>query len=96
MTTLPRSYIYCARLHVIQPWRGSGVMQQLARECFRQFAVRGTTVAICHCYQPLVRLYQRMGFHPYGQAFLLPGLEQLGFQTPMRCEADVWQVPQAA
>lgn len=83
--SLPRPFVYCSRLYVLQKFRGNGVIQNLARACFQQFSVKKAAVAICHCYPHLARLYERMGFQRYGNSFVVPGLEHLGNQMPYRC-----------
>jgi predicted GNAT family N-acyltransferase len=82
---LPRPFVYCSRLYVLEEFRGKGIMQDLAAACFQQFYERGAAVAICHCYPHLSKLYQRMGFRSYGSPFVVPKLEHLGAQTPFRC-----------
>lgn len=82
---LPRPFVYCSRLYVLEEFRGKGVMQDLATASFRQFYERNAAVAICHCYPHLFKLYQRMGFRSYGSPFVVPHLEHLGAQTPFRC-----------
>ena len=82
---LPRPFVYCSRLYVLEEFRGKGIMQDLAAACFQQFYERNDAVAVCHCYPHLSKLYQRMGFRSYGSPFIVPKLEHLGAQTPFRC-----------
>jgi predicted GNAT family N-acyltransferase len=83
--SLPKPFIYCSRLYVLEEFRGKGVMQELSSACFEQFYERSSAVAICHCYKHLFKLYSRMGFRSYGTPFELPSLEHLGTQTPLVC-----------
>jgi hypothetical protein len=83
--TLPRPFVYCSRLYVLEKFRGSRVMPDLATASFASFYEQNAVAAICHCYPRLLKLYEPLGFRPYGAPFLMPGLERLGHQTPLRC-----------
>ncbi len=96
IASLPRPFMYCARLFVLPEWRGTAVMNCLTRAGFDQVAKCGAAVAICHCYPHLQKLYRRMGFRPYGTPFAIPGLEYLGEQIPMCYAATERQLSQAA
>jgi predicted GNAT family N-acyltransferase len=85
IASLPRPFVYCSRLNVLEAFRGKGVMQDLADASFRVFSQLNAAVAICHCFPHLFKLYERMGFQSYGAPFLTPGLEHLGAQMPFRC-----------
>lgn len=85
VNTLPRPYCYCARLYVRKGWRGTGIMEALSKASFAEFDRLNSAVAICHCYPHLQKLYERMGFRPYGRPFVQPGLDQLGWQRPLIC-----------
>jgi predicted GNAT family N-acyltransferase len=93
---LPRPFVYCSRLYVLKEWRGKGVMQALAKACFKNFFKQHAAVAICHCYPHLLKLYKALGFEPYGVPFVTAGLEDLGAQTPLRCLLLKQQSNQAA
>jgi predicted GNAT family N-acyltransferase len=82
---LPKPFFYCSRLCIAKERRGTEVMGRLAQATFAEFSRRGAAVAICHCYSHLLKLYERMGFHPYGVPFVTKGLERLGTQTPLCC-----------
>ncbi len=93
---LPKPFVYCSRLCVLDSYRGKGIVQELNRACFRQFRHLAASVAVCHCYPHLLKAYERVGFEPYGTQFMLPGLEDLGYQTPMRCLLTRNKADQAA
>jgi predicted GNAT family N-acyltransferase len=82
---LPRPFAYCSRFCVRENRRGGVAMRSLTLACFAEFHHQRAAVAICHCYPHLRRLYERLGFRPYGTEFMIPGLEHLGLQTPLRC-----------
>jgi hypothetical protein len=83
--SLPRPFIYCSRLYVLEQFRGTRVMPDLATASFASFYEQNAAAAICHCYPRLLKLYEPLGFRSYGAPFLMPGLERLGPQTPLRC-----------
>ena len=82
---LPRPFCYCSRLYVSKQWRGGSIVTRLAAQCFTEFRGLNALVAICHCYPHLQRLYERMGFRPYGKPFIQTGLDSLGWQRPLMC-----------
>jgi GNAT superfamily N-acetyltransferase len=85
MRLLPNPFVYCSRLYLREEWRGKGIMAELAKACFEHFIQQKAIAAICHCYPRLIKLYAGLGFRTYGSPFVVPGLEQLGAQSPLRC-----------
>lgn len=83
--SLPKPFFYCSRFCIVKERRGTELMNRLAQASFAEFGRRGAAVAICHCYSHLLKLYERLGFRPYGAPFLSKGLERLGPQTPLCC-----------
>ena len=93
---LPRPFVYCSRLCIVNSCRGSALVNQLTRASFDIFHQMNAQVAICHCYPHLLKLYKRSGFEPYAKPFTLQGLESLGPQIPLICNLDKQLRPKAA
>lgn len=82
---LPKPFFYCSRFCIVKERRGTELMSRLAQASFAEFSRHGAAVAICHSYSRLLKLYERLGFRPYGVPFLSKGLERRGPQTPLCC-----------
>ncbi|HEX4229493.1 MAG TPA: GNAT family N-acetyltransferase [Bryobacteraceae bacterium] len=94
--TLPKPFCYYSRLYVMKRWRGTGIVSRLVKASFAEFHRIQAEVAICHCYPHLQGFYERVGFRPYGKPFIQTGLDELGWQRPLRCAIQRSELVQSA